>query len=141
MGPDWTEYDDSQPAPAAPPPVQRPVAAQDELPTELPPMTMARATAAAAPSAPRARAGLAILLSAIGTGVGAALGGLQGAGAGFLVTGAARNLYRAQAGLGSSENGESAKSLTLGVLGLAAGGYLVYRCFAKKKPRSSDDDH
>jgi len=143
MGPDWADdYNFPAPGPAtgptAPPPAP---SAEPALPTEHPPVMMA-AAAMAPPSSSgsRARAGLIILMTALGTGVGAALGGVNGAGAGFLFTGAARNLYRAQSGLGSDDGSESAKSLTLGLLGVALGGYLVYRCFAKKKPRNSDAD-
>lgn len=137
MGPDWTDdyYSDPEmppPAPAAPAPPQ------PGPPTEHPPLVPIRVPVVSQ-GAPRARAGLTIILTALGTGVGAALGGLQGAGAGFLIAGSARNLYRAQSGLGSTDTGESAKSLTLGILGLAAGGYLAYRCFSKKPRKNSDD--
>jgi hypothetical protein len=100
----------------------------------------ARQSSISSPGAARAKAGLSLVMVAAGTGLGALLGGAPGAGAGFLVTGSIRNLYRAHAGLGSDDGGDSAKSLTLGVLGLAAGGYLIYRCFSKKKSSKKDDE-
>jgi hypothetical protein len=76
-----------------------------------------------------------VMVAGLGAGVGAVLGGPLGAGAGVLALGAACNLYRGQAGLGS-DTPEAAKRLTLGVLGLAGAGYLVYRCYSKKRHSS-----
>lgn len=134
MDPNWV--DDYTMPPVGPPPgpaaSNGPPATTPTLPTETPShalMALPRVGAGAS----RAKAGLGVVLAAAGAGVGAFFGGATGAGAGLLITGGARNLYRAQAGLGSEDGMESAKSLTLGLLGLAAGGYLVYRCFRKDK--------
>ncbi len=146
MGPDWTpDFPAAIELPGLPQasPAQ-PVSVPQQAP-EMPiqtaqPRPLPALRQSSSPVASRAKAGLSLVMVAAGTGLGAALGGVSGAGAGFLVTGSLRNLYRAHAGLGSDDGGESAKSLTLGVLGLAAGGYLIYRCFSAKKKNSKKDD-
>jgi uncharacterized protein HemX len=146
MGPNWSATDIPTELPGLPaampdfmqPPPQAPAAPSvPQTQTAAPRMPAARESSS--PSAARAKAGLSLVMVAAGTGLGAFLGGAPGAGAGFLVTGSLRNLYRAHAGMGD-DSGESAKSLTLGVLGLAAGGYLIYRCFAAKKKSKKDDE-
>lgn len=121
------------PDPVAPPPAPAPAPAALQ---PLPPLPPQRHVTRRPSGGARAKAGATVVLCAVSTGVGAALGGYPGAGAGLFLSGAVRNLYRAQAGLSGSDDssrGEAAKSLTLGVLGLAAGGYFVYRCFRKDK--------
>lgn len=62
------------------------------------------------------------------------LGGLPGAAAGLAGVGALRNLYRAQ-GVGSpdpAERADAARSLAIGLVGVAIAGYLGYKAFAKE---------
>ena len=63
------------------------------------------------------------------------LGGPLGALAGITGVGAARNLYRSQ-GIASSdpaEQSDAARSLAIGVVGLAALGYLGYKIWSAKE--------
>lgn len=93
---------------------------------------------APSPTAARARAGLGLIMAGAGAGVGAVLAGPLGALAGLTGVGAARNLYRSQS-LASSdpaEQGDAARSLALGVLGVAITGYLGYKIYSSYK----DDD-
>ncbi len=80
-----------------------------------------------------------MILCACGTGVGAALGGLHGAAAGFMTAGAVRNLARAKGALSGNDaaEGEGAKSLTIAVLGLAGAGYFIYKAY---EARQADRD-
>lgn len=90
---------------------------------------------APSPAAARAKAGLGLITAAAGVGLGGALGGPFGALAGLTAVGAARNLYRSQ-GIASSdpaEQGDAARSLAIGVVGLAALGYLGYKIWSAKE--------
>lgn len=86
-------------------------------------------------TAARARAGLGAIAACGGTVLGAVvLGGLPGAAAGLAGVGALRNLYRSQ-GLGSAdprEQADAARSLAIGLVGVAIAGYLGYKAFTKE---------
>lgn len=88
-----------------------------------------------APTAARAKAGLGIVVAGLGTGVGAVLGGPLGALAGLTSVGAARNLYRAQgiASADPTEQGDAARSLALGVIGVAIVGFIGYKIYSSRK--------
>ncbi len=108
------------PAPFVPP--APPAAEAAELPVFLP---------APAPPSPRARqgAGVGVLLAVAGTSVGYLFGGLRGAGAGLLLTGAARNTLRASRGWTDPDptvRHEAGTSASLALFGTLVGGYLVY---------------
>lgn len=89
------------------------------------------------PDAAAARgAGVALVFAAVGGGIGAALGGAWGLGAGILLVGALRNAVRARQLWGArdeSDREEAAKSATMGVVGAAAGGYLAYQAYRKER--------
>ena len=75
-------------------------------------------------------AGVGILLAGTGLAAGWVLGGPWGAGAGFILVGAARNGWRAKQLWPSQQPGEreeAAKSATMAVAGALIGGYLAYR--------------
>lgn len=100
-----------------------------------PPRPFAPPPRAPSPTAARARAGLGLIMAGAGAGVGAVLAGPLGAIAGLTGVGAARNLYRSQS-LASSdpaEQGDAARSLALGVLGVAITGYLGYKIYSSYK--------
>lgn len=133
--------EDAPPAPEERPPLPTDTAAH------LPPLSKSQVVQALAsvsprpaPYAARAKAGLGIIAAAGGAGVGAALGGPLGAAAGFVATGAVRNLYRAQ-GIASADpatQNQAARSLAIGVVGLGLAGYLTY--LIVKKPRGHSDE-
>jgi hypothetical protein len=75
-------------------------------------------------------AGVGILLAGTGLAAGWILGGPWGAGAGFILVGAARNGWRAKQLWPSAQPAdreEAAKSATMAVAGALIGGYLAYR--------------
>jgi hypothetical protein len=116
------------PAPSAmPPPAAMPAPAPQMAPS---PMTDAAA---------RRGAGTAVLLAGAGLAAGWIVGGPWGAGAGFILIGAARNGWRAKELWPSAQAGdreEAAKSATMAVVGGVIGGYLAYR--AMRGPRSTE---
>lgn len=83
----------------------------------------------------RARAGMGAIAACGGTVLGAiVLGGIPGAVAGLASVGAVRNLYRAQ-GIGSGDasvQSDAARSLAIGLVGVAIAGYLGYKAFTKE---------
>lgn len=87
------------------------------------------------PTAARAKAGLGVVAAFAGAGAGAVLGGPLGALAGFAGVGTLRNLYRSQ-GIASSdpaEQGDAARSLALGVIGVAIVGFIGYKIYTSRK--------
>jgi len=79
---------------------------------------------------------VALIFAALGAGVGAAVGGAWGLGAGVLLVGSARNAIRARQLWGAPEERdreEAAKSATMGIVGVAAGGYLAYQAYRKDR--------
>lgn len=89
------------------------------------------------PDAAAARgAGVALVFAALGGGIGAAVGGAWGFGAGILLVGSARNAIRARqlwTAPDASDREEAAKSATMGIVGAAAGGYLAYQAYRKDR--------
>lgn len=135
------DFDDfspfAAPAPAQPaPPADAPLPVAPAAPARaFQPLPPARPPS---PTAARAKAGLGIVAAFAGAGVGAVLGGPLGAVAGLTGIGTIRNLYRSQ-GIASSdpaEQGDAARSLALGVLGVAIVGYVGYKIYSSSK----DDD-
>lgn len=96
-------------------------------------------TAPASPLAPEAavqrrRAGLGLLLAVGAAGAGAALAGPWGAGAGLLLLGATRNVFRAQQLWALPEGrAEAGRSGTVALVGLGVGGYCAYRAYQSRK--------
>jgi hypothetical protein len=81
-------------------------------------------------AAVRRGAGVALVLAGTGLAAGWLLGGAWGAGAGFILVGAARNGWRAQElwpSANPAEREEAAKSATMAVVGGVIGAYLAYR--------------
>jgi hypothetical protein len=90
---------------------------------------------APSPTAARARAGLGVVAAFAGASAGAVLGGPLGGIAGLAGVGTIRNLYRSQ-GIASSdpaEQGDAARSLALGVIGVAIVGFLGYKIWKSRK--------
>lgn len=123
--------------PAAPPAAAR----APESPPDLPPVTASAPSRALAPVRPgttwgaRAKAGLGVVAAAIGAGAGCAAAGPLGGLAGLATVGTIRNLYRSQ-GIGSSdpaERGDAARSLALGLIGVAIVGVLGYKLYSSSK--------
>lgn len=80
------------------------------------------------PSARRG-AGVAVVMAGAGLAVGWLVAGAWGAGAGFVLLGAARNGMRAKQLWSSAQPGdreEAAKSATMAAIGTVLGGYLAY---------------
>lgn len=80
-------------------------------------------------------AGFTLLLVALGTGVGVALGGGWGAVGGLMLSGAAANGYRAQKWANDPEPGKRHEAIVSGVFalfGAVSGSYALYQA-AKKK--------
>ena len=92
-----------------------------------------------APS-PRTGAGVGILLAGVATAAGAYVGGAYGAGAGLLLMGATRNLYRVkQLWSGAATDREEAmKSGTMALFGLGIGGWPAYKAYETRN--GSDDE-
>lgn len=132
----WAPAPTEQPAspagePAAPPARERVAPLPVQSLQVAPP---ARQTSLAAA---RAKAGLGVVVAGMGAGAGAVLGGPLGALAGLTGVGALRNLYRAQ-GISSTdpeEKSDAARSLALGVIGVAIVGFIGYKIYSRK-----DDD-
>ncbi len=143
---DWS--DSPEPAPERhAPPDRAPSPEVEPLPwppPDAPVARVGRSALAAAPAAPRpapsptaarAKAGLGLIAAAAAVGLGGVLAGPTGALAGVTAVGAARNLYRSQ-GIASSdptEQSDAARSLAIGVVGVAILGYLGYRIWAAKE--------
>lgn len=126
------DFDDFTIPSAQEPPRSPPVPPPPLVPLRQ--VALAPVLRASPPTAARAKAGLGIVAAAVGTGVGAALGGPAGAMIGLAGVGAVRNLYRAQ-GIASSdpaEQGDAARSLAICLVGAAIAGYLGYRVFVRK---------
>lgn len=87
------------------------------------------------PTAARAKAGLGVVAAFAGAGAGAVLGGPLGALAGLTGVGALRNLYRSQgiASADSAEQSDAARSLALGVIGVAIVGVIGYKIYNSRK--------
>ncbi len=112
----------ADPGPSAPLPMPSPL---------IPPPSAALAPPAPAvdPKASR-RAGAAIVLTGVGVGAGALLGGLWGAGSGLFFAGALSNAYRASTLWRSDfadDRKEAVKATVMTVLGVGLAGYLGYR--------------
>ena len=131
--------------PSAPPPIAAPgdqVYVPPDLPT-APPATPAStgplplpsaASPAALPGsglAPRTRSGLTIIALGVSAAAGAWLGGAWGAGAGVILTGATRNVWRARQikSADAAVRAEAIKAGTVGLLGLGIGGWLAYKAY------------
>lgn len=87
------------------------------------------------PTAIRAKAGLGVVAAFAGASAGAVLAGPLGGLAGLAGVGTLRNLYRSQ-GIASSdpaEQGDAARSLALGVIGVAIVGFLGYKIWQSQK--------
>lgn len=88
----------------------------------------------------RRGAGWSVLLSGSATVAGACWGGWYGAGAGLLLMGSLRNIQRSgllfqRAGETSApaDRGEAVKSMTMALIGGAAGAYLGYHAYRHRK--------
>ena len=84
----------------------------------------------------RRGAGMAVVLAGAGLTAGWLLAGVWGAGAGFVIVGAARNGLRAKQLWSSAQAGdreEAAKSATMAAIGAAVGGYLAYRAVQTRR--------
>ncbi len=113
----------ADPGPSAPLPMPSPL---------IPPPSTALAPPAPATTDPKAsrRAGAAIVLTGVGIGTGALLGGLWGAGSGLFFAGALSNAYRANTLWRSDfadDRKEAVKATVMTVLGVGLAGYLGYR--------------
>jgi hypothetical protein len=92
--------------------------------------------------AARRGAGMAVVLSGVGLTAGWLLAGAWGAGAGFVLLGAARNGMRAKQLWSSTQPGdreEAAKSATMAAIGAAVGGYLTYRAARARNGITSEE--
>jgi hypothetical protein len=134
----------SEPAPSNLPALPDPSfqVQQQQLPTAptstdqlAPALLPAQLVSEPSPSARRG-AGMALVLAGLGVATGAVFGGAWGAGAGFILVGAARNGWRAKSLWPSTQPGdreEAAKSATMATIGAALGGYLAYRAVKSRK--------
>jgi len=116
---------------AATQPAFTPAAVELTAPAAMPlPESMAPAALPIPNAAVQRGAGVGILLAGTGLAAGWILGGPWGAGAGFILVGAARNGWRAKQLWPSAQPAdreEAAKSATMAVAGALIGGYLAYR--------------
>lgn len=116
---------------AATQPAFTPAAVEPTAPAAMPlPESMAPAALPIPNAAVQRGAGVGILLAGTGLAAGWILGGPWGAGAGFILVGAARNGWRAKQLWPSAQPAdreEAAKSATMAVAGALIGGYLAYR--------------
>ena len=143
----WTSEPAASSLPALPDPSlvpQQQLLPQQQLPTaptstdQLAPQSPMLEQPLVSEPAPSARrgAGMALVLAGIGVATGAVFGGAWGAGAGFILVGAARNGWRAKSLWPSVQPGdreEAAKSATMATIGAALGGYLTYRAMKSRK--------
>lgn len=133
------DIDDLGFPPAVPPP--QPEAQPQPGPPDLPPPSAVVPSRALVPGRPRsphgarAKAGLGVIAAAAAAGVGLGLAGPLGGLAGLTSVGIVRNLYRSQ-GIASSdpaEQGDAARSLALGVIGLGIVGFIGYKLYTSSK--------
>ncbi len=128
----FDDFDFQAHAPPTPDPA--PPQAHSVSPVAMP-ARMERAPARVSPTAARAKAGLGVVVAGLGVGAGAVLAGPLGALAGLASVGTVRNLYRSQgiASADPAEQGDAARSLALGVIGVAIVGFIGYKIYSSRK--------
>ncbi len=131
----FDDFDFQAHAPPAPAPAPSPAPAHAVSPVAMPARMERSSAPRVSPTAARAKAGLGIVVAGLGVGAGAVLAGPLGALAGLASVGTVRNLYRSQgiASADPTEQGDAARSLALGVIGVAIVGFIGYKIYSSRK--------